>query len=82
MSVGFLTSYDGELREALVWSQGSPVSILVKRGRTALLSSHSRGIRHQDALKRESRVLSRVAAENPGFPRFVPVTSGSFSGCL
>ena len=26
-SVGFLTSYDGELREPLMWRQGSPVSI-------------------------------------------------------
>ena len=25
--VGFLSSYDGELREPLVWPQGSPVSI-------------------------------------------------------
>ena len=25
--MGFLSSYDGELREPLVWPQGSPVSI-------------------------------------------------------
>ena len=46
-----------------------------------MLSSHGREIGTQDALK-ESRGLSQVAAGNPGFPRLVPVTSGSFSGCL
>ena len=54
----------------------------VARGSGSLLSSHGRGIGPQDALKKESRVLSRVVAGNPGFPRLVPVTSGSFSGCL
>ena len=33
-SVGFLTRYDQELREPLVWCQGSQVSIRVARGRT------------------------------------------------
>ena len=40
------------------------------------------GIQPQDALKGEFRGLSRVAAGNPGFPRFVTVVSGSFLGCL
>ena len=80
-SVGFLTRYDRELREPLVWCQGSQVSIRVARGRTSLLSSHGRGIRAQHN-KKDARGLSRVAAGNPGFPRLVPVTSGSFSGCL
>ena len=35
-----------------------------------------------DCEVKESRGLSQVAAGNPGFPRLVPVTSGSFSGCL
>ena len=48
----------------------------------ALLSNNSRGIGHQDTLKGESRGLSRVAAGNPGFPRLVKMTSGSFSGSL
>ena len=61
---------------------GSPVSIRVSRGIATLLSSHVRGIRPQDALKGESRGLSRVASGNPGFPRLVTVTSGSFSWCL
>ena len=52
------------------------------RGSAALLSSHGREIRPQNALKKNSGDLSRVAAGNPGFPRLVPVTSGSFSGCL
>ena len=50
-------------------------------GSGSLLSSHGRGIGPQDALK-DSRGLSRVAAGNPGFPRLVTVTSGSFSRCL
>ena len=80
--VGFLSNNDRELREPLVWPQGCSVSIRVARGSTAFLSSHGRGIRPQDALKGEFRGPSRVAAGNPGFPRFVKVTSGSFSLCL
>ena len=40
------------------------------------------GIGPQDGLKKDTRGLSRVVAGNPGFPLLVPVTSGSFSGCL
>ena len=81
-SVGFLSSYNGELREPLVLPQGSPVSIRVVRGSAGLLSSHGRGIRPQFALKGDSRCHSRVAAGNFGFCRFETVTSGSFSWCL
>ena len=49
---------------------------------TALLSNNGRGIVPQDALKGESRGLSRAASGNPGLSRLVTVTSGSFSGCL
>ena len=49
--MGFLSSYDWEVREPLVWPQGSPVSIRVERGSTALFSSHWRGIGPHDALK-------------------------------
>ena len=35
-----------------------------------------------NTMKKDTRGLSRVAAGNPVFPRLVPVTSGSFSGCL
>ena len=80
-SVGFLTRYDGELREPLVWRQGSQFSIRVARANASLLLSHGRGIATQHILN-HSRGLSRVAAENPGFPQLVPVTSGSFSLCL
>ena len=80
--MGFLSSYNEELREHLVWPQGSPVSIRIMRGSAALLSSHSRGIGPQDVLKGESRDPSQVGAGNPGFPRLVKVTSGSFSLCL
>ena len=54
----------------------------VARGIASLLSSHGRGIGPQYALKKDSLGLSRVAAGNPRFPRLVPVTSGSFPGCL
>ena len=81
-SVGFLLSYNRDLREPLVWPQGSPVSIPVAMGCTTLLLSHSREIGPQDTLKKESQGLFRVAAGNPGFPRLVTVTSGGFSGCL
>ena len=80
--VWFLSSYDFNLREPLVWPQGSPVSIRVARERAALLSSHGRGISPQAELNRESQGVSRVVIGNPGFPRLVTVTSGSFSGCL
>ena len=82
VSVGFLKRYDEDLREPLVWNQGSQVSMRVARGSPSLLSSHGRGIGPQDMLKKDSRGLSQVAAGNPEFPRLVPVTSGSFSGCL
>ena len=81
-SLGFLTRYDGEFREPLVWCQGSQASMRVGRGSASLLSSHGRGIGPQDMLNKASRGLSRIAAGNPGFPQLVPVTSGSFSVCL
>ena len=80
--MGFFWSYDGQLMEPLVWLQGSPVSIRVVMGSKAILSNHGSRIRPQDALKGESRSLSRLAAGDPGFPRFVMVTSGTFSWCL
>ena len=81
-SVGFLARYDGELRERLVWRRGSQVSLWLARRCASLLSSHGRGVRPQDALKKDSQGLSRVAAGNPGFPQLMLVTSGRFSGCL
>ena len=43
--LGFLSRYHGELREPLVLSQQSQVSIQVVRVSTGLLWSHGRGIR-------------------------------------
>ena len=59
---GVLRRYAGELREPLVWRQGSQVSMREARGSTSLLSSHGRGIGPQVALK-DSRGFSRVTAE-------------------
>ena len=56
--MGFLTRYDRELREPLVWRQGSQVSMHVARGNASLLSSHGRGIGIQDALKEDSESFS------------------------
>ena len=80
--MGFLSNNDGELREPLVWPQGSAVSIRVERGNEAFPSSHGRVIGPQDTLKGEFQGLSRVASGNPGFLKLVMVTSGSFSWCL
>ena len=81
-SVRFLARYDGEVSESLVGRQGSQVSMRMARGSASLLSSHGRGIVPQDDLKKDSGGHSRVVAGNPGFPRLVPVTSGSFSGTI
>ena len=79
---GFLTRHDEALREPLVQRQGSQVSMGGAKWSPSLLSSQGRGIGPQEGLKKDSRGLSKVAAGNLGFPLLVPVTSGSFSGCL
>ena len=79
-SVGFLTRYDGELREPLVRRQGSQVSMRVARGSASWLSSHGRGLGPRDAFKKDSRGLSRGAAGNPRFPRLLLGTLGNFQG--
>ena len=79
---GFLPRHDEDLREPLVRRQGSQDSMRVARGSASWLSSHGRGLGPRDALKKDSRGLSQVVAGYPGFPRLMPVTSGSFSGCL
>ena len=80
--MGFLLSYNGELRKPLVWPQGSPVSIRVARESAALLLNHGRGIGPKDVLKGESRCLSGVGAGNPGFfLELGQVTLGSLDLC-
>ena len=61
-----------------MWSHGSQVSMHIARGSASLLSSHGRGPGPQDALKKNSRGLSRVVAGNPPFPRLLLVTLGNF----
>ena len=64
--MGFLTRYDGELREPLVRCQGSQVSMGVATGSASLLLSHGRGIRPQDASKKDSPVLLGLRQETLG----------------
>ena len=70
------------IREPLVRRQGSQVSMRVARGSASWLSSQGRGLRPRDALKKDSRGLSRGAAGNPRVPRLLPGTLGNFPGCL
>ena len=51
-------------------------------GERVLISSHGTVIRTENALKKDSRGLSRVAAGIPRFPRLLPVTLGNFPACL
>ena len=61
--MGFLTRYDRELRETLVRSQGSQVSMLVATGSASLILSHGRGIGPQDVSKKDSPVFLGVRQE-------------------
>ena len=61
--MGFLTRYDGELREPLVRCQGSQVSMGVATGSASLLLSHGRGIGPQDTSKKDSPVFLGVRQE-------------------
>ena len=79
---GFLPRHDEDLREPLVRRQGSQVCMREARGSASLLSSPERGQGPQDTLQQDYRSLSRVAAENPHFPRLLPGTLGNFPGCL
>ena len=59
VAAGF-SSYNGELREPLVLSQGSPISIRVARGSWGLLSSHCRANRPHLGLCPETPCSSPV----------------------
>ena len=43
VAAGFLSSYDGDFRDPLVWSQGSPVSTPVAMGPSLFLCNRFRG---------------------------------------
>ena len=70
-SVGFLMRYYGELREPLLWRQGSQVSMRVSRGSASLLSSHGRGSGQGPhlAMTGEPRGVSGVVAGFSSFDR-------------
>ena len=61
------SNFDQESKEPLVLPQGSPVTIRVARGSSALLSIHCRGIWPQDRLKGELCGLSQVVQVTLGF---------------
>ena len=72
--------HDEDLREPLVRRQGSHVSLHVAIRSASLFSSHGRGLGPEDALKKDSRCLSWVAAGNPHFPRLLPGPEGTSQG--
>ena len=74
---GFLPRHDENLREPLVRRQGSQVSMRVARASASWLSSRGRGLGPRDALKKDSRGLSRGVAGNPRFPRLLPGNLGN-----
>ena len=81
-SVGFLSSYIREFREALVWPHGksSLYSGYELESGTALESRQG-----NQASRRFEGGISRsfgIGPGNPGFLRLMMVNSASFSGCL
>ena len=79
---GFSPEARGGCQGASRERQGSQVSMCVARGSGSWLSRHGRGLGPRDALKKDSRGLSRVVEGNPRFPRLLPGTLGNFPGCL
>ena len=77
----FLARHGEDLREPLVRRHGSQVSLRVARRSGLWLSSNGRGLGPQDALKRDSRGLSRVVAGKSRFPRLLAGTLGNFPAC-
>ena len=77
---GFLPRHDEDLSEPLMRLLGSHVSLHVARRSRSLFSSHGRGLGPPDALKKDSRYLSWVAAGNPRFPRLLPGAEGTSQG--
>ena len=65
--LGNLSRYHWELRQPLVLTQGSQVSIQVARASSGVIWSHSREIRPQFAWKGESQGVSRIVSGSVGF---------------
>ena len=59
-NLGFLSSYDGDLRDLLMLPQERPVSMRVVRGLLGFLSSRSRTMSSSGADAGKSRFLSSV----------------------
>ena len=64
--MGFLTRYDGELREPLLWRQGSQVSMRMGTGSASLLLRQGRGIGPQDASKKDYPIFLGLRQETLG----------------
>ena len=65
---------------AVAWPPSLSAGRHVARRSASLFSSHGRGLEPQDALKKDSRCLSRVAAGNPVSLDFCRGPSGTSQG--
>ena len=63
----FLMSYDGDLRDPLVWPQESPVSMRVARSLSGFLSSQCRVLGPHLELRSEPQASSQVLTWNSEF---------------
>ena len=66
-TLGFLSSYDGDLRDPLVLPQESQVSMRVARGLSGFLSSRCRGLDPHLKLRPEPQGASPVLTRISGF---------------
>ena len=66
-NLGFLSSYDGDLRDPLVWPQESPVSMRVARGLSGFLCSRCWGRGPHLEFRLEPQCSFPVLTLNSGF---------------
>ena len=65
-NLGFLSTYDGDARDPLVWPQESAVSMRVAKGLSGFLFTHSRGHGPHTDLRPEPQASSPVLTWNSG----------------
>ena len=83
----FPSSYDGDLRDTLVWPQESPVSMRVARGLSGYLSTHCHGRVPHLELRPEPQGSSPVLAWISDFSGVAtgesgPVSCGDIQVCI